>query len=296
MSFWLKDLTAYYCHKHSIAVINTLWWWWLNSRIQGFGNGYGSSLARLLLTAKSAFWHADPSALSTDDGPGWGWLGDCMLSLSASCVPSESGKLHAAPSRFTELRTGLSHWCALAVSGWSIRLPRLVLDSCLCNRTASSAGLWFLSVQPNCLFSWSVVPVCATQLPLQLVCGSCLGSPTASSAGLWFLSVQPNCLFSRSVVVVPVCATQLPLQPVCGSCLCSRTASSAGLWFLSVQPNCLFSRSVVPVCADELPLQPVCGSCLCNPTASASSAGLQNAVQEHHDRTFLLGTGRRALF
>ena len=138
------------------------------------------------------------------------------------------------------------------------------------NHPAAAACAWFLSVQPNCLFSRSVVPVCATQLPLQPVCGSCLCSRTASSAGLWFLSVQTSCLFSRSVV--PVCADELPLQPVCGSCLCRRAASSAGLWFLSVQPNCLFSRSVVPVCAAELPLQPVCGSCLCR--RAASSAGL----------------------
>ena len=94
-----------------------------------------------------------------------------------------------------------------------------MLDSCLYNRAASSAGLWFLSMQPICLglFSRSVVPVCAAELPLQPVCGSCLCDRTAFSAGLWFLSVQPNCLFSRSVV--PVYATQLPrpLQPVCGT-------------------------------------------------------------------------------
>ena len=66
---------------------NTAWMitmasWWLSQRRQGFRKDGGSSLAcPLVAVDQSNAWCADPPALWTSEGLGWGWLGGCSLFL-----------------------------------------------------------------------------------------------------------------------------------------------------------------------------------------------------------------------
>ena len=79
-----------------------------------------------LVVVKSNSSCADPTALWTGEGLGWGWLGCCLLFLPLVSFLCAFMPLCLKPT------TGFSHWWAPIFSVWGLLLAWLMADSHLC--------------------------------------------------------------------------------------------------------------------------------------------------------------------
>ena len=85
--------------------------------------GWRSDFACLLVAVESDSWCADPTALWTGEGLGWGWLVGCSLFLSPASF------LCSFMPPCLKFAVGFSHWWAPTVSVWGFLLPWLMADS-----------------------------------------------------------------------------------------------------------------------------------------------------------------------
>ena len=141
------------------------WRWWL-PRQRGYLEGWRSAHAHPLVAVESDSWCADPTALWTGEGFGWGWLGGCSLFL-----PPASFFVVFIPVCL-EHTTDISDWWPPSLSVWGPLLPWFLVDSRLCGR----------------LFSWSLqcFPVAARSR-----------FPTWSSLKKSALGIRISCLHAR---------------------------------------------------------------------------------------------------
>ena len=96
-------LLLYWCHFNSS---------WLDEDCL---EGWWSILACSLVALETDSWCAPPTALWTDEGLGWGWMG-CLLFVRPSFF------LCGFMPLCLEFAAGFSHWWVLSVSVWSLLL------------------------------------------------------------------------------------------------------------------------------------------------------------------------------
>ena len=90
---------------------------------EDFEECWWSILACSLVAVQFDSWCAHPTALWSDEGLSWGWLGCCSLFLPPAFF------LCGFMPLYLEHTTGFPHWWVTAVSVWGLLLPCPMADS-----------------------------------------------------------------------------------------------------------------------------------------------------------------------
>ena len=135
--------------------------------------GWGPALAHLSVAAESCCWCTAPAALRTDEGLGWGWLGDCSLLPPASflcgfislCLSVSNFRLTFLSGEHCGLtwekvyifEKVLKHdclWQSLIVQRWHCAVDRTLKSSYWLTNQLSQSEVF--ACPSSCHFCWSL--------------------------------------------------------------------------------------------------------------------------------------------